>query len=483
MKFMNNKTNKILAALFFLLIPMQSFAKETMKKFRWEAKPAAGLPRTNLKSMSTFFSEIASPAVDPNAGLYLKETGELVLRESQTLNDAPIHGTWKQSILNKDGTLLYAAGEIYSSLPEVLLPLGAEKNKNSSEANLPMAFLNGLPELKNAAKVFPARLEVRQTANNVWESYWRVDYLSPNEDQMKYLLLNSGGQVLSRGELPWDGLDGKALVFPKGPKMSSLQEAPLKGLVGDGTLKGLHLWVQSVLNLNVWQPDLIFFYPKEDQRFDLSQVYYTIEQSYDWLKNHLGVEVSRPVEVRLHVGENGISNAAFYHQNTIYLGVGDGTTYKDMLRDPSVVTHESIHAIIDTYVGLPSDGEGGSFNEGFSDLFTALILENPRLGEASYLKGPYRRTLENKLKAYTDFNTGVYQNGTIVGATFWDMKPWLGTDLTAKLAFRTLVRLGKGGKFADFMPALSAAADSMMSPEQKAKIMQTAIDRGWKIEQ
>ncbi|MEK9146130.1 MAG: hypothetical protein AAB339_11020, partial [Elusimicrobiota bacterium] len=47
---------------------------------------------------------------------------------------------------------------------------------------------------------------------------------------------------------------------------------------------------------------------------------------------------------------------------------------------------------------------------------------------------------------------GVYNNGSIVGATFWDMKSMLGTELTAKLAFRTLVRLGKGAKFFFTLP-------------------------------
>jgi hypothetical protein len=242
------------------------------------------------------------------------------------------------------------------------------------------------------------------------------------------------------------------------------------------------LHVISALDLKVWSPQLTFFFPENDRRFDLGQAYFTIDQGYRWLKEHLGIELNHPIEVKLHVGDGGVSNAAFYHQNSIYLGTGDGQTYKDMIRDPSVLIHESIHAVIDAYAGLPSEGEGGGFNEGFADLFTALILDNPRMGEASYVPGPFRRTLETRLMAYKDFAPGVYQNGTIVGGTFWDMKHALGTELTAKLAFRTLVRLGKGGVFDDFPSALASAADGLLTSEQKIIALQTAKDRGWKVQ-
>lgn len=261
-----------------------------------------------------------------------------------------------------------------------------------------------------------------------------------------------------------------------------MQEEVLHDLTGDGTVTGRLLHVISALDLKVWSPQLTFFFPENDRRFDLGQAYFTIDQGYRWLKEHLGVELNHPIEVKLHVGEGGVSNAAFYHDNSIYLGTGDGQIYKDMIRDPSVLIHESIHAVIDAYAGLPSEGEGGGFNEGFADLFTALILDNPRIGEASYVPGPFRRTLENRLMAYKDFAPGVYQNGTIVGGTFWDMKSSLGNELTAKLAFRTLVRLGRGAAFDDFPSALANAADGLLTPEQKTIALHAATDRGWKVQ-
>lgn len=182
--------------------------------------------------------------------------------------------------------------------------------------------------------------------------------------------------------------------------------------------------------------------------------------------------------MQVQIGDNGISNAAFYHNYAIYLGTGDGITYKDMLKDPSIVFHETSHAFIDAYAGLPPDGEGGSINEGFADLFACLYLDTPNVGEVSYVPGPYRRTIKEDLKAQ-DLNKGLYHDGDIVAATFWELRERFGIDAIAHVAFRTLVRLGAEAKFKDLYPAIVAA----LSAEFQGKDYQDAVaivtKRGW----
>lgn len=457
---------KIVAAAFFALLPVQGFAKDQIKRFRW-AGPPPGQPRA-------FLGAALIGGAQPRL---LPAVGEFVAKENQQLGSATVPGTWRQTIFTPDGRIAYSAGAWMEGLPSPAALTSLEGELKERMRSLAASHA----ELKGAQRIFTPTLEVQQNEKGEWVPYWRVEYLTASGDRLRYLLLDQAGRTLGRGELDWDGVDGRALVFPRGPRLSEVEEAPLRELSGDGTLSGRLLRVFSALDLKVWSPELTFFFTQDDRRFDLGQAYYTIEQGFRWMKKHLGVEVDRPLDVRLHVGDGGVSNAAFYHQNTIYLGTGDGVVYKDMIRDPSVLIHEGIHSVIDAYVGLPSDGEGGSFNEGFADLFTALILDNPRMGEASYQKGPFRRTLENQLRAYRDFGPGVYQNGSIVGATFWDMKPALGTELTAKLAFRTLVRLGKGARFDDFGPALVAAAEGIVSPEQRELALSAARERGWKL--
>ena len=457
---------KIVATAFFVLLPVQALAKEHLKKFRLDPGPD-GKPQIFL----------GAALVDGPKPKLLPAVGELVLSEPQKVGSATVHGTWRQTIFRPDGAVAYAAGAVVEGMPSASsLRLMEQDLKDSLSRGMAAA-----EQLRNASQVFPAQLEVRKNEKGEWVPVWRVEYLTAAGDRLRYLLLSREGLVAGEGELPWDGVDGRAMVFTKGPKFGAPEVQPLRDLSGDGTVTGRLLRVFSALDLKVWSPEFTFFFAQDDRRFDLGQAYFTIEEGYRWLKDKLGVQPDRSIDVKLHVGDNGVSNAAFYHQNTIYLGTGDGVTYKDMIRDPSVLIHEGIHAIIDAYAGLPSEGEGGSFNEGFADLFTALILNNPRMGEASYQKGPYRRTLEHGLKAYQDFKPGVYNNGSIIAATFWDMKPALGTDLTAKLAFRTLVRLGRGAKFDDLPGALRAAGEGLLTKEQEALVTEAARKRGWKL--
>lgn len=460
---------RFIATALFVFLPVQGFAKDSLRKYRHAG--SSGQSR-NILEPNTLFVDMRP------AQTLLKGVGEFVSRESQTIQGAKIAGTWKQTILRPSGEVAYEAGAVDDSAP---LHQEELQGLQSQLADALQYSMQSLAELKSAGKIFPPVLEVRRDSQEKWEPYWRVEYLSPRADKLLYLFIGKDGQVLERGQLDWDGVDGRAYAYPKGEKYSEPQEVKLFDLNSSGTVSGRILNVVSELGLTVWSPEFNFFFAKDDRRFDLGQAYYTIDQGYRWLKSHLGIELNHPIEVRLHVGNNGVSNAAFYHSNTIYLGSGDGELYRNMLRDPTVLIHESIHAVIDAYAGLPSQGEGGGFNEGFADLFTALILDNPRMGDSSYIPAPYRRTLENQLQAYKDFAPGVYQNGTVVASTFWDMKNNFGNELTAKLAFRTLVRLGSGAKFDDFPDALTNAADGLLNPEQKAFALKAAAKRGWKV--
>lgn len=461
-----------------VLLPLDATAESGFQRFRWDGTNGslpASLARKKTENPLLLLSGLRLgkeiPEISP-----LAAAGETVIREAQQVDGAEIAGSWSQTVLNSAGKVVYTAGELTDPPSAAQLELAGVRL--GKEAALAVAE-SKVPELSES-KRFPARLQLRRQ-NGIWQAYWRVEYLTKKEDRVKFLHIARDGTILERGEIPWDGADGRALVYPKGPRLSELKEETLRDLVGDGNLTGSTLSVRSALNLSVWSPELKFIFPQEDRRFDMAQAYFTINSGLIWMKEKLGVEPRSLLEVRVHVGENGVSNAAFYHQNTIYLGSGDGITYRDLLRDPSVLVHEGMHALIDVYAGFPSDGEGGSFNEGFADLLTALILDNPRMGEVSYMKAPFRRTLENNLRAYRDFTAGVYQNGSIVAATFWDMRAQLGNEKTAQLAFRTLTRLGRGAKFDDFGGALSAAATGLLDEGQREFVLGAARNRGWKL--
>lgn len=472
---------KLLFAVLVAVSPCAALAEELpLRHFRGPADSWNPLPRFLRAPQASSLHAFHADSLSPESPSLLKLKNELVQVGRQKLGPAVIDETWTQTVLTDKGHVLYAAGAVIDELPRDLwlkrlrkleLKKGLMQKKAEEQSALYRAGRHRQsPELR------------LRRAGEGFEAYWRIEFVSPQEDLPQFLELAEDGTLLRQGEAAAPGADGRALAFPLGPKFSRLTEVTLYDLSGDGTLSGRRLQVESALGLEVKMPDLRFFFSESDRRLDLAQVYYSIQQSARWLKDKLGAELRGPLSVRLHVGDNGVSNAAFYHQNRIYLGTGDGVMYKDITRDPSIIIHESVHALIDSYAGLPSEGEGGSLNEGFADLFTALILRNPRMGESSYLQGAYRRTLENKLKAYIDFQPGVYQNGSIIAGTFWDMRRALGDEKLAELAFKTLVRLGRGGRFADFVPALSHAGASTLSPAELAKVMEIARARGWRVD-
>jgi hypothetical protein len=460
-----------------------------MRHYRWSPKAWRPLPYLLSAPLDSVVKGERPPAplrvsLGPLAGgqSLLESRGELIQKGEQRLGFAKIEGAWTQTVFHPDGHVLYAAGAVLDEPPKAEWLPRLQLIQSGREAALARAEAM-LPDFLHSARRFPAELRLRHLDDGSFQALWRITYLPMGEDAVRFLEIGPKGEILARGEEAVSGLDGKANVFPQGPKFSQVTEGVLHELNGDGSVSGTFLHITSALNLDVNQPNLLFFFPDSDRRFDFGQVYFAMEQGLLWMRDKVGAALKAPLEVRLHIGDNGVSNAAFYHGNTVYLGTGDGVTYKDMIRDPSVVIHESMHAIIDTYAGLPPDGEGGAFNEGFADLFTALILQNPRMGENSYLGGPFRRTLENNFKAYKDFVPGVYQNGDIIAGTFWDLRPVLGDDKLAQLAFRTLTRLGQGGQFADFIPALANAASGLLTADEQSAVMAAARNRGWAVTQ
>ncbi len=461
-------------------------AQEEAKKYRWIPKDWKPLPSLLTGAFGKILPKVEKlPAVvgpfGPAAQKELLQTSdENIQKDMQTIGVAKVDGTWMQTIFAKDGSVSYAAGAVFEDLPGDYW-LARVKKMQAMQPSIISRAEKYDPDYAKSLRKLEPEIRLRKNSEGGFQAYWKIEYLSPFQDEIRFLHLGEEGELLAKGEVKNPGADGKALVFPEGPRFSSITEVPLKTLNGDGTLTSRIFRITSALDLDVKSPNVLFFFPENDRRFDLSQVYYTVERAFNWMEAHLGAQLKAPIEVKLHVGKDGVSNAAFYHQNVIYLGTGDGVLYREIPRDPSIVMHESIHAMVDSYAGLPPEGEGGALNEGFADFFAALILNNPRMGESSYLKAPYRRTLEHQKKAYVDFGPGVYQNGSIVAATLWDLRAVLSDEVLGKLAFRTLVRLGSGGGFADFAPAVMHASHGILSEAEQTSIAEKLVQRGWRL--
>lgn len=269
-----------------------------------------------------------------------------------------------------------------------------------------------------------------------------------------------------------------AHLYPLGPKRSRLSWVPLF-LRPDG--QGLSDF-DIVLNSQSGSPmqesgQGPLSFAAEDPRFDQVHVLYFTERLLDYLrKNH---QLSLPQELRIetHIGYPQKTNAAFYYRSVVRLGTGDDVSFRGLMRDPTVVTHEVAHAIIDALASLPYEGEGGSINEACADFLAASILGTPDMAEASYLKGPYRRRLENS-KSWDERQGKLYADSEIISGLLWQLRKTWGAHKTEDFLLRLIARLLPNAHFEDFRSNMQAVAREMSAEDQVilGKIME---ERKW----
>lgn len=244
-------------------------------------------------------------------------------------------------------------------------------------------------------------------------------------------------------------VDVETVIFPMGPKLSDLASILLEKLNIEPTLSNSLVIVTSEADQKISSLALPLKFDPKDVRFDQVQSFFFLNRSLEWMKQMIGMTFSRQLEVAVHVGFPEKTNSAFYFQNKIRLGAGDDVAYAKIAQDPSIITHESFHYLIDHIAGLPYEGEGGSLNEGFSDFLTATALENPKLAETAYLKGPFKRTVEINRKL-SEKNGGLYHDSLIISGLFWEISQKVGREATLKLSIAALRSLNKYSDFNDF---------------------------------
>ncbi len=268
-----------------------------------------------------------------------------------------------------------------------------------------------------------------------------------------------------------------AKLFPQGPLKSSLQEVLLQDLSGNTTLSTPQMRVISQSHEKAYSEDSQFFYPVNDRRFEQVQVYYYISKMLNWCKSELSFTIPFFLDVETSIGYPEKTNTAFYYRQKIRLGDGDDVVFSHIALDPSVVIHESFHAVIEAVSRLPYQNEGGSLNEGFADFFTAVLLESPIMGEVSYKKAPFKRTVQNNLGLGSK-SGNLYSDSGIISGLFWSFYSELGKETGIKIAWEVLLRMSPQSNFKDFEFELNEILKNLTIQDQLSarEIMK---NRGW----
>jgi Zn-dependent metalloprotease len=434
-----------------------------LKQVRWTANSKAKKP--DLENIN--FKNTDSP---------VRIYGEIVERSQQKIGGTKIEGSFLQKIYNAKGDLQFLTGK-YEVLSDSNLQKKAEDFDVAKYKALEVIKRKYLP-LQKAAYVF-APEAIISLEEGVPKFHWLIDYISEDNTSVTSLRVSEDYAIEAIKNVGSCFQEKMSLVFPFGPKLSELKEELLRGLLGDGSLSNTKFMLTSNDGRAVKEENGAFSFTPEDDRFDHVQSYFFIQKTLDYAETFWNFNLAFPLRVQLRAGFPEKSNTSFYYKGQVRIGDGDGVSYQSIPRDPSILSHEVMHAIIESLSGMSTEGEAGSLNEGFADFLTAAIWDNPMLGHTAYKKGPYKRTVSNTI-TMAEKNGGLYHDSGILSGSFWEIRYALGSEKSQSLALKTITRLGAQPKFSDLKPAVIDAMNSLgWSIVDTARVEDILNNRGW----
>lgn len=391
--------------------------------------------------------------------------------QTQSINDAEVEGSYYKKIFtNRDEKFVS-----YRWLQKVPFTLKSKISLMMKERLIvvPM-FLKRHENFSTKKLIEGPQLVVRD--NEDLQLNWRLTFQEKN-GQIVSVYLDRFFKLVEQKRQGSQFVETTALIYPMGPLQSKVAQVVLKRVSDEGWLLSNLFKITPQSGILARAENNQFLYPQSDKRFEQVQVYFYLNQMTDWFLDKFNFQLPFLLEVETSVGFPAKTSTAFYYNHKIRLGDGDGEIFVDMALDPSIVIHEAVHAIIQATSSLPYDGQGGSLNEGFADFFTASILKNPKLGEASYKKANFKRTVENSLKKI-DVNGGLYHDSGIISGIFWQISQEVGPEISQRLAWNTLLRLNPVSNFDSFKEELLDVLNQQ-DANSKNKTLSILRQRGW----
>lgn len=458
--------SKILWLILFPLMITACTGKTPYKRLEWSDQTQGEHQKVEFEKVLKKIDTIEQSRFYPGSQ---KESVEWATQEIQGL---PVLNSWIKIGRNKSEDIQFGGLNYIRHSKTILLP--PSFNSQEETYSKVQKLLRERFGLSENTKIRAALIAEPKGLRPVWQFF----HLEPDYQLYEYLLDGFELNVLKKAKQGSDFFPIPAIVFPTGPKRSQLQEVRLFNLKAGEQLSNQNLKVYSATGEKIiveGQP--LIFSTKED-RFNQVQAFFSLQRANQWFKTHLGWTWAGLLQVETALGHPDRTNAAFYFRNKIRLGLGDGETYEDIPQDPSIVVHESVHALVDRLARLPFQGEGGSINEAYADFITACHLDNPKLGEAAYKLGPFKRNIENEDK-WNQLNGVLYGDSLVVSGLFWQLRKEIGQPATLRLVIETLRRTMPDESLESFSQKLRQTARLQLAGEQWNQFNKTLNDRGW----
>jgi hypothetical protein len=451
--------NQILILIFSLSVLSSCQKQNQLSSLTWKT----GDSKDSLNKINSI------PSTQKTAGIFYKD--QKIEFSAQSIDNSAVEDTFiKKSISANDD--IRSAEAVFYDPANISIRKKTEKNINVFKLIEKINHISAPRKLKNYQlnKVY-AHL------NNGLEAVNSFQY-ELGDGTLWLAQFNNDHILLNNKKLGSGFTTTQANVFLKGPKFSSLTDITLKDLDTAPTISNSNIFVDSEATKKIMTIESLLKFDPKDERFDQLQVFYYLDTIQNWMKTKLSVRFPEKLIAVVNVGFPNKTNTAFYYQNKIRLGRGDDITYTMIASDASIVYHESFHALIDGLAHLPYENEGGSMNEGFADFFTCVALNSPYLGESSYVKGPYKRSVITFVRL-DEKSGGLYHDSAIISGLLWEMKEKLNTEKSLAIATETLSMLNPYSTFSDFNKSFISVMQKKLNTDDRQAVSLILKNRGF----
>lgn len=459
---------RILLAIGVIILSACHKKQLVMNQYRWSSEDAHSTPEPKIDREQKIFTKSASP---------VKLFDEIIEHSNQNVGGATVDSSYIHWISTAQGKLRYVNYLLDEKESLAHYAEQANKLRNLRFSTLEIMKRKHLA-LNEAIYIFEPEVFISGTEAQP-KFQFQFEYIPKNGDGVYSMRVSPSFAIESIKKVELCFQKNRSLLFPTGPRLSELIEIFLTPLIGNGSLASLRVHINSDDGQKALAENGEFIFAPGDSRFDQVQAFFFVQKTLEYAENHWDFNLPYPLKVGLKAGYPEKTNLMYYYKGLIRLGEGDGVSYKNIPQDPSIVSHEVAHAIIDSLSGMGTEGEAASLNEGFADYITASLWQIPELGHTAFIKRLFTRTVAVST-TFSERNGGTYHDSGILSGTFWDLEKKLGFEKTQRIALKTIARLGAHPTFIDVFPAVIDATKSSNFSEADLNLVRTVFkDRGW----
>ncbi|SHJ60770.1 M4 family metallopeptidase [Tepidibacter formicigenes] len=422
------------------------------------------------------------------------------IKLQQMYKGTPLYG--KQYIVHfdKEGSIYAVNGqidnEIYDKFPKRRrrsLDIGQESAIEIAKSEVNADKIIGEPEVKYYF------YELNESYIPVYEV--RLGVLEPEAaDWHIFIHAKTGAVVNKSNRMATASVKGSGTGVLGDEKEINLDYRNGKYYMIDDTRDGIQIRTYDASRLPQNEYWLKYFLPGDimydkDNRLDEEEYKAAVDAHkyagyvYDYYKNNFGRNSidDRGMDIvsSVHYGKNYVN--AFWYENQMTYGDGDGKTAASLSGALDIVGHEMTHGVTEYEAGLEYEGQSGALNESFSDVFGTLIEFEYQPEKADYLcgedvwtpdiQGDALRDLQDpgSSKAYrkqpshmndyvdtTDDHGGVHTNSGIPNKAAYLVMDSIGPEKTGQIYYRALTTyLTNKSNFYDARLALLQSAEDI----------------------